>query len=114
VKVLHDKETLVSPPDAVAEGFVRLLAANRPGPALDKLSDDTRTRTREKDLRSFIARIRARAGGIDEVRSERGSIKPDTATAIVYVKGSRDRELRLTFRLKQKQGEWRISQLTPL
>src|SRR5687768_15695969 len=106
-----DKQTLVPPPEAVAEGFLRILAANRPESARALLCQETKRRMSRKDLRSFGDRLEGKLGGITDVRGESATIHGNNSTATILVKTDRQLERRLQLKLRRENGLWRIDQL---
>ena len=103
----RDTSTLVSPPDAVVEQFVRKLATGRYDVARAHLTDDSPT-MRERIRRTSDA-LRARAGAINQVEGKPGVIDGDRAEATTVVTTERAGEITIPFTLVRRNGSWRIS-----
>ena len=100
-----DATTRVSPPEQVAEGFVRKVAAGRYELAsnhMDHAGEESLT-----DLRS-LGRVMHSAGAIERVEGIPGTIAGDRATASALVKTSQT-EMRFDFELVRRQGVWKIA-----
>jgi hypothetical protein len=111
---LGDRHILVSPPDAVTEGFVRELVTNRYEMALPYLSDDLAQQVNAEQLKQATQQLRRRTGRISNVTGEEGWIKGDQAAAGVLLDTEKAGELHLHFRLTREQGEWAVSDLREL
>jgi hypothetical protein len=103
----HDTSTLVSPPEAVVEQFVRKLAAGRYDVALAHL-DENSPAIRDR-IRTTSDQLRARAGAIEQVEGKPGVIDGDRATATAVVTTERAGDSAMKFRLIRRAGSWRIS-----
>ena len=101
----HDRLTLVSPPEAVAEDFVRRLAAGRYDRAVDHLET---TAGAEATVIVQGESLRQRAGEVNQVEGEEGSIDGDTATASTRISTSDAGELEWEFSLVRRSGTWKI------
>jgi len=107
VVVGRDTTTLVSPPEAVAEEFIRQLAAGRDDRALEHLAEPSGAHAKvEADGRM----LRTRAGAVNLVAGEAGAITGDTATASARIQTSNAGELRWTFTFERQPGVWKISE----
>lgn len=106
----HDTATLVSPPDAVVEQFVRKLATARYDVALAHLDDDSPA-MRER-VRITSDTLRARAGAIEQVEGKPGVMDRDSATATAVVTTERAGNITMQFRLIRRAGSWRIVEFT--
>jgi hypothetical protein len=102
----HDTSTLVSPPDAVVEQFVRKLAGARYDVALAHLDD--RSPAMREHVRTTSDALRARAGAIDQVEGKAGVIDGDSATASAIVTTERAGDITMDFTLIRRAGSWRI------
>ena len=103
----HDTNTLVSPPESVAEQFVRKLAGRRYDVARAHLAEDSPAlRAR---IRTASDMLRARAGAIVQVEGKPGVIDGDTATAAALVTTAGDDEIVMEFALVRRAGSWRIT-----
>lgn len=113
VHLLGDRRTLVPPPDAVVEGFLRAVAMGREDQAVPHLSEELARTVAEDDLRKYGETISDGPGSVDEVEGELERIAGDRATATATCR-SRTGVWRLRFELvREKNGLWRISRLEP-
>jgi len=103
----RDTRTLVSPPEAVVEQFVRKLAAARYDVARAHLADDSPA-IRER-IQTTSDALRARAGAIIQVEGRPGVIDGDRATTTAVVTTERAGEITMEFRLIRRAGSWRIT-----
>ena len=103
----HDTGTLVSPPEAVVEQFVRKLAGARYDVALAHLHG--RSPAMSDRIRTTSDALRARAGAIGQVEGKRGVIDGDRATATAIVTTERAGDITMEFRLIRHAGSWRIA-----
>lgn len=105
----HDTRTFVSPPEVVAEEFVRSLATGRYDRAVRHLD--------ERDgAQAMLAvqgtSLRERAGDVNQVEGEAGSIDGDAATASTRIETSDAGELEWDFSLVRREGTWKITDWT--
>jgi hypothetical protein len=103
----HDTSTLVSPPEAVVEQFVRKLAGARYDVALAHLDD--RSPAMREHVRITSDALRARAGAIDQVEGKPGVMDGDRATASAVVTTERAGDITMEFTLIRHAGAWRIT-----
>jgi hypothetical protein len=103
-----DTSTLVSPPEAVVEEFVRKLATGRYNVARAHLVEDSPT-ARER-IREASDTLRARAGAINQVEGKPGAIDGDRATATVLISTARAGDITMEFALMRSSGSWRIAE----
>ena len=108
---LGDGRTLVSPPEAVAEDFLRATWKKRYPQALHGLSEEARARIDEEDLAVVRARLDEATGGIEDVRGLEGRIAGDAAEAYGEVRGRRG-SVRVPLRLVRERGVWRVAGLS--
>lgn len=101
-----DTTILVSPPEAVAEEFTRKLAGGRYEPALEHLA--RREPVMVPVLRTSGRNLRTTAGAVDQVEGESSAIAGDTATAVVKIDTRDVGQVRWTFSLVRRNGEWKI------
>jgi hypothetical protein len=101
----HDTTVLVSPPEAVAEQFMRKVAERRYDMALEQL--ETGNRGMLPVVRALGATLQERAGAIDQVEGDSSTIAGDAATATVTVSGNRG-DVKWLFDLVRRTGEWKI------
>jgi hypothetical protein len=109
--LLGDRQTLVPPPESIAEDFVHQLATRRFEQARDDLTDEEKEKVDADDLRAMADRLRASAGKVEESRGEPGQITGDRAAAQVTVRTDRSKQLHLPFKLVRSKGEWKIEHL---
>jgi hypothetical protein len=102
----HDTMTFVSPPEAVAEEFVRQLATGRYDRAVDHLENKNGA---EPMVTVQGESLRRQAGEVNQVEGEEGSIDGDTATASTRITTSNAGELEWNFSLVRREGTWKIS-----
>lgn len=108
---LGDRDTFVSPPEAVAEEFIRSVGHGRVEPARELLASEEERITSTQAMRTFAARFRSRVGHLDHVDvtvDERGQ---DSAEVRVDAKGSRAR-MELTVPLAFQRGVWKVARLS--
>ena len=110
---LGDKTTLVPPPEAVVESFVRALQAERYDGAMTLLSEDLQTKVEPGTLRSLAERLRQRAGKILDAQGEAGWIDGDRAEACARLQTERGQTL-FKFPLSRGKGLWSIQSLAPI
>jgi len=104
----HDTGTLVSPPEAVAEQFVRKLAGSRYDVALAHLDDPSPAM--QERIRMTSDQLRGRAGAIEQVEGKPGVIGADRATATAVVTTERAGEIAMPFTLVRRSGSWKIAE----
>lgn len=109
----EDRGTLVPPPDAVAEEFVRQLVAGRSDRAMPLLSEDLRTRVTPQTLEDYGTELEAELGEVGNVSGEAEWIQGDRAAASALLDGAR-RTKRLRFVLVREHGTWTIGELDEL
>jgi hypothetical protein len=108
---LGDRETLVSPPESVAEEFIRSLGHGRVEAARDLLSSEEERATSPAEMKTLTTRFRSRLGRLDHVDasvSERGR---DSAEVRVDAAGSRD-TLDLAVPLAFEHGLWKVARVS--
>ena len=110
---LGDRRTLASPPEAVAENFLRATCMKRYPQAARYLSEDARRRVGDGALSDARDRLDAAVGGIEDVRGEESWIAGNTAEATGELRGRR-RTLPVRLRLLWEKGEWRVAGIASL
>jgi hypothetical protein len=113
---LGDRRTMVSPPEAVVENFVRALGRGRFPQAHRYLSSEAGRRITVARLAEATRHLESRIGDIRDVKGEEGRLSGDDAEAIALVQTPDAGEVRLPLRLHREAGEWRllgIEGLTP-
>lgn len=111
---LGDRQVFTSPPEAVAEQFMRKLATGRYEVAMDQLSGELRRKVRPDDLKAAAQRLKERVGQIQDVRGEPGLMRGDEAEAAAVLTLQQGKETPLRFRLTRSQGAWAIDDLGDL
>jgi hypothetical protein len=107
---LGDDEIFVSPPEVVAEEFVRALALGRVESARAMLA---RGAEPWMAARQISASLRSRLGRIDEVEATITERTRDTAVVRVQVEGERsDADFRLS--IVRESGAWSVAGATGL
>jgi hypothetical protein len=112
--LLGDRTTLVAPPDARVESFLRQLATERSELALEYLSRGLRRRVSASELRDRFAAIEQQIGTIENVTAQTLSLDRQTATARAELAASRSAKVPLGFGLRWEHGEWAIEDLPDL
>jgi hypothetical protein len=110
VFALGDRTTLTSPPEAVAEEFVRRLAAHRPQRARDHLSEQAQPAYPAKRLAAWFRDVESVVDPIDQIEGKDPGIAKDEAWATVSVRND-DRRVDIRLTLVSERGEWRVSKL---
>jgi hypothetical protein len=108
---LGDRETLVSPPEVVAEEFVRSVGQGRVEAARDLLAAEEERATSTAKMRTFTTRFRSRLGRLDHVDASVAERARDSAAVRVDAEGSRD-TLELTVPLAFERGLWKVARLS--
>jgi hypothetical protein len=114
VALLDDRSVLTSPPEAVAEGFVRTVETGRYDRALPYLDDSLQKQVGVETLRDLAHRLRSRTGTVLSVESEPVRMGRESAVASVLLKGDLTDSVRLEFPLSFSSGVWSISGLGAL
>jgi len=103
-----DGRTMVSPPEAVAEDFLRALWMKRYPQAARFLAADARVRLGDEALAAMRTRLEEATGGIRDVSGEEGRISGDEADGTASLRGKRATVV-VAVRLRREKGEWRVS-----
>ena len=103
----HDTTIFVSPPEVVAEEFVRKLATGRYDRAVDYLAY---TRGAEAMVTVQAESLRHQAGKINDVEGTGSVIDGDRATAKTTIRTERAGQVEWEFTLTRQDGVWRISE----
>lgn len=114
VLVLRDGRCFTSPPEAVAEQFVRKLATRRWAPARAHLAPELAAVAGEAGLREALAGFEERWGAIEQVQGQQGPASADQAWASALVTTSRGARLAITLPLLRRAGVWRVAGLEGL
>ena len=105
---LGDDEILVSPPESVAQEYVRALSLGQIGASRDLLSREARRRTGIADLRRISTDFRARFGQLHDVEGTVARKGRDTAVVRALVEGERERA-EPSLVLVREWGEWAVT-----
>jgi hypothetical protein len=108
---LGDRMTLVAPPEARAEAFLRELKTRRPALALKYLSRDLRRRVSPRALQRRFDELQEMIGDVEDVRTRTLSYDRQTATARAELLGHPPAQMALDFRFSWESGEWTIREL---
>lgn len=110
---LGDDAIFVSPPEVVAEEFVRALALGRVESARAMLARGAEPWMAGEVARQISASVRSRIGRIDEVEATITERTRDTAVVRVQVEGERsDADFRLS--IVRESGAWSVAGATGL
>jgi hypothetical protein len=106
---LRDRSVLASPPEAVAEDFVRKLETGRYVRAHGDLGDELAQQVGPDSLRSLLHSLEQRVGQIIDVRGERLWMTTTAARAatVLTIKGGQ--EVEVEFPLEWSKGEWSVA-----
>ena len=107
---LGDRETLVPPPEAVAESFTREIAERRYDLALEFLSDERRKDHDASTLRAQYEPILQRVGVMNQVSAETDWMDLHTASATSTVNAKLG-SVTLQLGFVRERGLWRIDGL---
>lgn len=107
---LGDDETLVSPPEIVAERFIDALAHGRPGAARQLLAQSAARSASVKTVAEASRRLRSRIGDLEHVKGIAENRRRNRATVRAEIEGSR-MQLALVLPLVLESGVWRIEEL---
>lgn len=110
VKAFGDRETLVPPPESVAEQFVRGVLAGRSEQVMKYVSRSLRGSLSDEALDAWGPRVEEEIGEIGNVLAEAGHVSGDQASAVILLDGSRAARS-LEFELARENGEWKIARM---
>jgi hypothetical protein len=111
---LRDRSVLASPPEAVAEDFVRKLETGRYVRAHEDLSDDLAKQIGPDSLRSLLHGLEQRVGQILDVQGERLWMTNTGARAAAILTTEGGQELEVEFPLEWNNGEWSVADVRGL
>jgi hypothetical protein len=111
---LGDARTLVPPPEAVVENFVRELETERYEQATNYLSGELQSGVKPEQLRAWTSQLLGRTGDVLDVRGEPGWLAGERAEAYARLKTERAGEPALRFTLSREEGVWKVNGLTSL
>jgi hypothetical protein len=104
-----DRGLFVPPPESVAEGFVRQLAAGRYDRAIPLLSRNAAAQTDVSRLEALARDLERAVGGvIEQVEGEPQQMEGHIAQASARIRGRGRAESIITFALVRERGLWRI------
>ena len=107
---LGDGETLVSPPEVVAEVFVEALGHGRPETARDLLTQHAGRSASREAVANASRRLRSRIGDLESVESTVQNRRRNRATVRVEIEGRRMR-IGLVLPLARENGVWKVEGL---
>jgi hypothetical protein len=110
VFVGNDRQTLVPPPDAVVESFVRELVSGRESRAIPYLAGSVSESVSAEELRRIEQTVEREVGHVGDVRAEADWSSGDRAEATGVWRGG-EKEARRRFGLRRENGLWRIDRL---
>jgi hypothetical protein len=108
--VFHDGQTLTSPPEAVAEDFVKRLAAHRPERARDRLSERARPEYPAKRLAAWFRDVESVVDPISHVDGTDTGIAKEEAWATLVV-SNHERTVEIRLGLVRERGAWWVDRL---
>ena len=108
---LGDDEIFVSPPETVAEEFVRAMALGQIGTAHRMLTRDAERRTSESDVRRISSDFRARIGRVEDVEGVVERRRPDTTLVRARVEGERGHAAPV-LTLVREFGAWAVASVS--
>lgn len=111
---LRDGRCFTSPPEEVAEQFVRKLATRRWGPARAHLAPEIAATVPEEALRGALRAFEDRLGSIDRVEGRRGPESANAAWAFALVTTSTGARRKVAVPLLRRNGVWRVAGLEGL
>ena len=105
---LGDEQILTSPPEAVAEEFVRAIAHRRAGTARGLLTRDAERAMPDQEIRTLSARFHSRFGRLEHVRGSVTSRRNDSLVVRARIEGDHaDGDVQL--RLVREFGAWSVA-----
>jgi hypothetical protein len=110
VFALGDTRILVSPPEAVAEQFLRSLQTRRYEQARAHLASVARTQITGDDLRRLHRDLESRVGKIENVQGEKAD-NPNEAYCLLETRRGR---VRVTLLFERANGDWHIRDVAAL
>ena len=103
-----DTNTVVPPPESVVEQFARHIAARRYDRALQHVDEGSGITL--TTVRMGAEALRGRAGSIDQVEGEPGTMADDRATASAVLTTRRVGRIRYVCSLERRHGLWKIAE----
>lgn len=111
VGVVRQSGLFVTPPEAVAESFVRQLVTGHYDRALRHLDPTANAELDEDDLRHFALFIMMRSGEVIDVRGEPRWVRGGRAEASAMLTTSVSGEWALNLRMVRNGGGWSIAEI---
>jgi hypothetical protein len=111
---LRDGRCFTSPPEQVAEQFVRKLATRRWGPARAHLAPEVGAALPEEALRGTLLAFEERWGAIEQVEGRTGPESGSGAWAFAKVTTSSGARRTVPVPLLRRDGVWRVAGLEGL
>jgi hypothetical protein len=111
---LRDRSVLASPPEAVAEDFVRKLGTGRYVRAHEDLSDDLAQQVEPDSLRSLLHGLEQRTGRLLDVRGERLWMTNTAARAAAILTTEQGQKVEVELPLEWSNGEWSVADVRGL
>jgi hypothetical protein len=108
-----DRGSLVPPPEAVSEGFLRAVATNRHARALPYLSTRLAASVDAAKLRSELSDLSVGSGNVVNITSKVQKLEAQTARTVGLVQTTADTR-RVEFYLIVEEGVWKIDGFTRL
>jgi hypothetical protein len=108
---LGDRKTLVPPPEARVEAFLRTLTTGRSQLAPRYLSGELRARAPASDLQRAFRALEAAIGEVENVDARTISADRQSAKARGELMSGSGRRIALDFDLKWERGAWAIAVL---
>jgi hypothetical protein len=105
---LDDADTFVSPPEVVAEEFVRALGTGRLEPARSMLASKEEQATSIPEVRRISRAFRSQVGHIDKVKGTVAQRRGDTAVVRARVEAQRA-NAELTLPVVRERGVWSVA-----
>jgi hypothetical protein len=105
---LGDDEFLVSPPESVAQEFVRAMALGQTATARRMLNRDSERRTTSDDVRRIASVFRSRIGRLDDVQGTVEQRRRDTTLVRARVEGARA-NMEPVLTLVREFGVWSVA-----
>jgi hypothetical protein len=110
---LGDRDTFVSPPEVVAEEFLRSVGHGRVDAARSLLASGEERVTSTAEMKTFYSKLRSRLGRLDQLEATVATRARDSITVHVDAQGSRD-TLEVTVPLAFESGLWKVARFSEL
>jgi hypothetical protein len=105
---LDDQATFVSPPEIVAEEFVRALGSGRVESARNLLASEAEHGTSIPAVRRISSTFRSRVGHLDKVKGSVAERRGDTAIVRARIEAERESG-ELTLPVVRERGVWSVA-----